>query len=82
MGCITGSAGGVIRDVLLNNEPVIFHREIYAMAAVLGGITYWFLDYFGVAIEVTVISSFGVTCLMRFLAVRYHLSLPILKEES
>ena len=27
MGCITGSAGGVIRDVLLNNEPVIFHKE-------------------------------------------------------
>jgi uncharacterized membrane protein YeiH len=81
MGCITGSAGGVIRDVLLNNEPVIFHREIYAMAAVLGGITYWFLDYCCVAIEVTVIASFVVTCLMRFLAVRYHLSLPILKNE-
>lgn len=81
MGCITGSAGGVIRDVLLNNEPVIFHREIYAMAAVLGGITYWMLDYCGVAIEVTVISSFIVTCLIRFLAVCYHLSLPILKNE-
>ena len=81
MGCITGSAGGVIRYVLLNNEPVIFHREIYAMAAVLGGITYWMLDYCGVAIEVTVISSFIVTCLIRFLAVRYHLSLPILKNE-
>ncbi len=82
MGCITGSAGGVIRDVLLNNEPVIFHREIYAMAAVLGGITYWLLDYCGIAIEVTVIASFIVTCLMRFLAVRYHLSLPILKDEN
>jgi uncharacterized membrane protein YeiH len=82
MGCITGSAGGVIRDVLLNNEPVIFHREIYAMAAVLGGITYWLLDYYGTAIEVTVIASFIVTCLMRFLAVRYHLSLPILKDEN
>jgi uncharacterized membrane protein YeiH len=81
MGCITGSAGGVIRDVLLNNEPVIFHREIYAMAAVLGGVTYWFLDFIEAPIEVTVISSFLVTCLMRFLAVRYHLSLPILKNE-
>ena len=81
MGCITGSAGGVIRDVLLNNEPVIFHREIYAMAAVLGGITYWFLDIIYTPIEVTVIASFLVTCLMRFLAVRYHLSLPTLKNE-
>ena len=81
MGCITGSAGGVIRDVLLNNEPVIFQREIYAMAAVLGGVTYWILAEIGTPIEVIVISSFLVTCLMRFLAVRYHLSLPKLKEE-
>ena len=81
MGCITGSAGGVIRDVLLNNEPVIFQREIYAMAAVLGGVTYWILAEIGTPIEVIVISSFLVTCLMRFLAVRYHLSLPTLKEE-
>ena len=81
MGCITGSAGGVIRDVLLNNEPVIFQREIYAMAAVLGGVTYWMLAELDAPIEVIVISSFLVTCLMRFLAVRYHLSLPTLKEE-
>lgn len=81
MGCITGSAGGVIRDVLLNNEPVIFQREIYAMATLLGGITYWFLDYLQLPIEVTVIASFMVTCLMRFLAVRYHLALPKLNAE-
>lgn len=81
MGCITGSAGGVIRDVLLNNEPVIFQREIYAMAAVLGGITYWLADSLGFPMEITVIVSFFVTCLMRFLAVRYHLSLPTLKNE-
>ena len=81
MGCITGSAGGVIRDVLLNNEPVIFQREIYAMAAVAGGVTYWFLNYLGITIEVTIIASFLVTCLIRFLAVRYHLSLPTLKDE-
>lgn len=81
MGCITGSAGGVIRDVLLNNEPVIFQREIYAMATLLGGITYWFLDILQIPIEVTVISSFMVTCIMRFLAVRYHLALPKLNTE-
>ena len=81
MGCITGSAGGIIRDVLLNNEPVIFQREIYAMAAVLGGIVYWLSDYLLFQIEVTVIASFLIICLMRFLAVRYHLSLPTLKQE-
>lgn len=81
MGCITGAAGGVIRDILLNNEPVIFHKEIYAMAAILGGVTYWVLDVMSLPMEVTVITSFLVICLMRFLAVRYHLSLPTLKNE-
>ena len=82
MGCITGSAGGVIRDVLLNNEPVIFHKEIYAVACVLGGLVYWAFAALGLSTELSAISSFVVTCLIRFLAVRYHLSLPVLKEKK
>ena len=82
MGCITGSAGGVIRDVLLNNEPVIFHREIYAMACVLGGIVYWALVEVGLPVELTAVVSFVTTCAIRFLAVRYHISLPTLKNEK
>lgn len=82
MGCITGSAGGVIRDILLNNEPVIFRKEIYAMACLLGGITYWALAEMSLPPEVTVTASFLVTCTIRFLAVRYHISLPRLKDEE
>ena len=82
MGCITGSAGGVIRDVLLNNEPVIFHKEIYAMACVLGGVVYWGLAELSVPVEMTAIASFFTTCIIRFLAVRYHISLPGLNEEN
>ncbi|MGM9725139.1 MAG: trimeric intracellular cation channel family protein [Prevotella sp.] len=80
MGCITGAAGGVIRDVLLNNEPVIFRKEIYAMACVAGGLSYWLLANIGAPMELTVIVSFLVTCIIRFLAVKYHISLPKLKE--
>ena len=82
MGCITGAAGGVIRDVLLNNEPVIFHREIYAMAAVAGGMVYWLADMAGAPIELSSVSGFLVVCVIRFLAVRYGISLPVLKEEK
>ena len=80
MGCITGSAGGVIRDVLLNNEPVIFHKEIYAIACVLGGIGYWLMIEFGVSAEWSAVISFIVTCAIRLLAVKYHISLPLLKD--
>jgi uncharacterized membrane protein YeiH len=68
--------------VLLNNEPVIFHREIYAVACVLGGIAYWAGIEAGLPIEMTAIVSFTLTCLIRFLAVRYHIQLPILKGEE
>ena len=71
MGCITGAAGGVIRDVLLNEEPVIFRREIYAMACVVGGLTYWLLSWLQVSLYITVIATFAIVCAIRFLAVRY-----------
>jgi hypothetical protein len=82
MGCITGSAGGVIRDVLLNDIPVIFHKEIYAMASIIGGVVYWALIRLGVDVSITVVSSFLVVCVIRFLAVRYHLALPHLHTEE
>lgn len=79
MGCITGAAGGVIRDILLNNEPVIFRKEIYALASILGGIVYWLFVKIEMPIASAVFVSFTVTCAIRFLAVRFHLSLPRLK---
>jgi uncharacterized membrane protein YeiH len=82
MGCITGAAGGVIRDVLLNNEPVIFQKEIYAIACVIGGVVYQLMWMAGVSLYITVPSVFVVVCLIRFLAVRYHISLPKLHSED
>ena len=78
----TGAAGGVIRDVLLNEEPVIFRKEIYAMACVAGGLAYWGLSYLGVSLYITVIVAFCVVCAIRLLAVRYHISLPKLRDEE
>lgn len=78
MGSITGAAGGVIRDVLLNNVPVIFRRDIYAMASIVGGVLYWFLTIMGTPVAFAAASAFGFICLVRFIAVRYHISLPLL----
>lgn len=82
MGCITGSAGGVIRDVLLNNVPVIFHKEIYAIASILGGAAYWLLLELHVDMTVSVVISFLLICAIRLLAVKYHITLPALKGEE
>ena len=82
MGCITGAAGGIIRDVLLNQEPVIFRKDIYAMASVAGGLVYWLLTLARLNVGLSSITTFLVICLIRFLAVRYHISLPILRDEK
>jgi uncharacterized membrane protein YeiH len=79
MGCITGAAGGVIRDVLLNEEPVIFRKEIYAMACVAGGLAYWGLSYLGVSLYITVIVAF---CVVWQPWRRIHPSLFYTKQEQ
>lgn len=82
MGCITGAAGGVIRDVLLNNVPVIFQKEIYAMASIMGGLAYWGLIKLGCDMNIAVVVAFAIVCATRLLAVKYHISLPVLKGED
>ena len=82
MGTITGSAGGVIRDVLLNNVPVIFKKEIYAMASIVGGAAYWGLVECGYNMTVSVIIAFVLIVLIRIFAVKYHISLPVLRGEE
>ena len=79
MGTITASTGGVIRDILLNQIPLLFQREIYAIACLLGGIMYFTLKFFGFNIEFNEISSVLTVVLIRFLSVKYRIHLPQLK---
>lgn len=81
MGCITGSAGGVMRDVFLNNIPVIFQKEIYATACVAGGFIYWGLALLNLSVTWMAAITFVVVCAIRFLAVKYHITFPTLKDE-
>lgn len=81
MGCITGSAGGVMRDVFLNNIPVIFQKEIYATACVAGGFIYWGLALLNLSVTWMAAITFVVVCSIRFLAVKYHITFPTLKYE-
>lgn len=80
MGCITGAAGGVLRDVLVNEVPLIFRKEIYAIACIIGGVVYYLCEVAGVSIEITVIASFMSVVIVRLLAVKYKISLPVLRD--
>lgn len=76
LGTMTGCFGGVIRDILLNNIPLIFRKEIYATACILGGIIYFLLlqvNFPEAWLDVTIML---VVFLIRFLAVKFKLGLP------
>ena len=78
MGSITGAAGGVIRDVLINETPLIFRKEIYAMACVVGGTVYWICWELGAESFICQLAGGITVFLVRVLAVRYNICLPIL----
>ncbi len=79
MGTITGSAGGVIRDILINEVPLIFRKDIYALACVIGGLVYYACFQFEVSPTLTQIVSASSIIITRILAVKYHISVPVLK---
>lgn len=79
MGTITGTVGGVVRDVLLNEVPLLFRRDIYAVACVVGGMVFFALQFFGVMAHVIELVAASVVIVVRLLAVRFHIHLPQLK---
>lgn len=82
MGAVTGAGGGIIRDVLMNDVPLIFRSEIYALACVAGGLAYVVCLHMGLSVEISaMLSAFGVI-LIRILAVKFHWQLPVLKGEE
>jgi len=82
LGTITGCFGGVIRDILLNNIPLIFRREIYATACILGGIIYFILYSTSFPKEWLDVTVMLVVFLIRFLAVKYNFVLPDLYSDK
>ena len=76
LGTITGCFGGVIRDIALNNIPLIFRKEIYATACIFGGIAYFIMLKTPMIrnwVDVIVITAIF---LIRIIAVTYKLTLP------
>ena len=82
MGCVTGAGGGVIRDVLINEVPLIFRKEIYALACVAGGAIYAIIYAASVNPALNALISSFVVITVRCLAVKYHWHLPIVKGED
>lgn len=79
MGTITGCVGGVVRDVLLNEVPLLFRKDIYALACVAGGAVYFLCGFFSWPIGVAEIIATLTIIVIRLLAVKFHIQLPQLQ---
>lgn len=76
LGVITGCFGGVIRDILLNDIPIVFHKEIYATASIIGGGLYYLMLELPVAAPWAKGLAIGFIFVFRLLVVRYQWALP------
>lgn len=77
LGMFSAVMGGVTRDTLMNETPLIFRREVYATACLSGAVLFIVLANFGISENMNAFISASVIFLIRIISVRYKLSLPI-----
>jgi uncharacterized membrane protein YeiH len=77
LGTMTGTFGGVVRDILCNEIPVIFRKEIYATACIVGGLAFITFYELGMAQDVIYIITSVTVIVIRLLVVKFHISLPL-----
>lgn len=81
LGTMSACFGGVIRDILCNQIPVIFRKEIYATACILGGMAYFLIKRLPIEGDFVFIIAGLVVITIRIIAVKYKVSLPSLYKD-
>ena len=76
LGMLTATFGGVIRDTLSNEIPLIFHKEIYATACIIGSVTYLLLNKLNIDQNIIHISTTVMVIVVRLIVVKFKLKLP------
>lgn len=80
MGMVSAVVGGVIRDILCNEIPLIFRKEIYATACLVGAIVFFLLENYEVFSQnINYIATIITIIIIRVVAIKFNLSLPKMK---
>lgn len=82
MGTLTGAFGGVVRDILLNDVPLIFRKDIYGTACIAGGIVYWLMIVCNANPLLQQLSCALTVIIIRLLAVKYDWAIPVLRNND
>lgn len=81
-GMLTGISGGVMRDVLCNQVPVVFRRELYASVSLFVCVLFLLMQRVGVGENITMLVCFGCGVAFRMLAIRFHWRLPVFSYQQ
>lgn len=81
-GMLTGVSGGILRDILCNQVPLIFQKELYASVSLFTGVTYLTLLHFGLNDNITTIGCLSSGLLLRLLAIKYGWQIPTFVYED
>lgn len=82
MGVVSAVFGGVLRDTFVNDIPLIFRKEIYATACIIGAILYLFLSMFSINRSLIITLTVCVIIAIRIIAIKYKLSLPRITSKN
>ncbi|QCK16917.1 trimeric intracellular cation channel family protein [Mangrovivirga cuniculi] len=82
LGMITGIAGGITRDILINEVPLIFRKEIYAGACIIGGLAYALFDKFAITSNWADVACVTTVIVIRTVAIKYQLGLPVIQADQ
>lgn len=82
MGTMSGVCGGMIRDVLCREIPMVFRGELYAITCIFGGLVYVQLLGFGIEQMPAMLTGMAALLALRLAAIRWHLTIPVFGKKA
>ncbi|MBL4575732.1 MAG: TRIC cation channel family protein [Opitutaceae bacterium] len=82
MGTMTGVFGGLIRDVICREIPLVFKGELYATTCIIGSSFFCLAQYLDLSMTTSMLIGMMTTLLLRLMAIHWHWSLPVFSKPS
>ncbi len=79
-GMLTAVGGGILRDLFVNEIPIVFVKELYASASFVGVLVFYLLLFIGMELYMTAIIGMVITAVLRLIAMKYNWNLPRVRD--